>query len=179
MSTRQRASRSSHAHAVTVALALDVALDVVRARDVVQVAVDLRLRRAQPRPVAPLREGERVQVARHVARGARVAVVEPRPAQVRRRSRIVMSLDAVALELDRRGDPPKPAPTITTDSGLVELACGRTAVAGADMRLLPMLALAFSTFARGRVRRRAPRVTRPAAIPSAAPLATPRIVSSP
>ena len=75
-------ARSSHAQEVTVVLGLHQAVDAVRACDVAQVGVDLRLRRAQPRPVAPLREGERVQVTGHVARGARVAVVEPRAAEV-------------------------------------------------------------------------------------------------
>ncbi len=83
---------------------LDVALDVVGARRVEQVLVDLRLRRAQPRPVAALRERERVQVAGHVAGRARVAVVVPRPARRLRALEDRHVVDPVALALDRRGD---------------------------------------------------------------------------
>ncbi len=90
-----RADRLTAAH---------VAHDVVFARDIVQVVVDLSLWRAQPRPVAPLGEGERVQVARHVARRAGVAVVEPRAAQLGRALEDCDLLEAVALELDRGGD---------------------------------------------------------------------------
>ena len=62
------------------------------------------LRRAQPRPVAALGERERVQVARDVARRARVAVVEPGAADLRRAVEDHDVGDAVAAELDRRGD---------------------------------------------------------------------------
>ena len=65
---------------------------------------DLRLRGAQPRPVAALGERERVQVAGDVARRARVAVVEPGAADLRRAVEDHDVGDAVAPELDRRGD---------------------------------------------------------------------------
>src|SRR4051812_16747474 len=42
--------------------------------------------------------------------------------------------------------PPKPAPTIATDSGLVELLCGRT-VAAVDIPCPPVLPAPLSTFA--------------------------------
>src|SRR5207253_8142997 len=74
-----------------------------RARDLAQVVVDLQLRRAQPRPVPPLVEGERVQVARHVARAAGVAVVEPGAPEVRCAVEDRDVAHPVALELDRGG----------------------------------------------------------------------------
>ncbi len=86
-------------------IGLDQAVDSVCARDGVEVGTDLRLRRAQPRPVAPLREGERVQVTGHVARGAGVAVVEPRAAE---RGSLLEDLDVrdpTSAQLDRGGDP--------------------------------------------------------------------------
>ena len=47
-----------------------------------EVALDLALPAEGPRPRGVLREGERVEPARHVARRARVGVVAPRPADV-------------------------------------------------------------------------------------------------
>ena len=72
--------------------------------DLAQVVVDLLLGRAQPRPVAPLGEGERIQVAGNVAGRARVAVVEPRAAEVRAALEDREPLDPMAQQLYRRGD---------------------------------------------------------------------------
>ena len=99
-----------------------VALDVVLAHDVAQVVVDLLLRRAQPRPVAALVVGERVQMAGHIAGAPGVAVVEPGPAQIRRAVEDPQLADPVPLELDRSGDA---AEACTHDQHLWRLACGR------------------------------------------------------
>ena len=123
--------------------------------DVAQVVEDLLLRRAQPRPVAALREGERVQVARHVAGGARVAVVEPRAAEVGRaledrdvrRSRGARSSIAAAIRRSRRRrSAPNPAP------GALAGRC-RLSV---DMLPLQDALQAFSTFAEDRDERPPP-----------------------
>ena len=66
--------------------------------------MDLLLRRAQPRPVAALGEGEGVEVARHVAGRAGVGVVEPGAAEVGRALEDRDVLDAVTAQLDRGGD---------------------------------------------------------------------------
>ena len=65
-----------------------ISVEPVLGDDLVQVAEDVGLGRAQPHPVAALREGERVEVARDVAGGAGVGVVEPRPAEPSAFSRI-------------------------------------------------------------------------------------------
>ncbi len=85
-----------------------------------EVVEDLLLRRAQPRPVAALREGERVQVARDVARRARVGVVEPRPADAGGRVEDRDVREAVRCELDRGGDRRRTRPpTMTTFTSLL------------------------------------------------------------
>ena len=85
--------------------ALDELLDALLAGDLVHVVVDLLLRRAQPRPVAALGEGERVEMAGDVAGGPWVAVVEPRPAQVGRLLEDRDVGDPVPAQLDGGGDP--------------------------------------------------------------------------
>ncbi len=81
------------------------AVDPEVAGDLVEIAEDVGLRGAQPRPVAPLREGERVEVRGDVAGGARVVVVEPGATEVRGGVEDRDIAEAVLLQLDRRGDP--------------------------------------------------------------------------
>ena len=78
------ASSSSQRARRDLGVGHDEVVDAVLAGDPAQVVEDLRLRRAQARPVAALGEGERVQVARDVAGRARVGVVEPGAAQLGR-----------------------------------------------------------------------------------------------
>ena len=85
------------------------AIDPVLAGHVVQVGEDLLLRRAQARPVTALRKRERIQVAGHVAGRARVGVVEPRAAEVGAPLEDRHVVEAVLLQLDRGGQPPKAA----------------------------------------------------------------------
>ena len=83
-------------------------VDAVLVRELADVGEDLVARGAQPRPVAALLERERVQVARDVARRARVVVEQPRAADV------VRAVDeehvVLALQRDRRRDPAEPRP---------------------------------------------------------------------
>ena len=127
---------------MTVVSGPDQAVDAVVAGDLVQVGVDLRLRRAQPRPVAALGVGERVQVARYVAGGAGVAVVEPGTAEVagpargssprgcragaarsRRRSRRSPAPTIDHLQLPRRPARWIRLPLRHADASLVESCC--------------------------------------------------------
>ena len=87
-----------------VAVRDDQAVDPVLADDLVEVGQDVGLERAQPLPVAALGERERVEVARDVAGGAGVGVVEPGAAGAGRLLEDRDVLDPVAAELDRRGD---------------------------------------------------------------------------
>ena len=108
---------------------LDQAVDAVGARHGAQVVVDLALARAQPRPVAALRIGERVEVARDVAGGARIAVVEPGSAELGRLLEDPHVADPVIAQLDGGRDP---AEARTHDEhvqaglrgGLVRRGCG-------------------------------------------------------
>ena len=103
----------------------DQPLDAVLAGDVAQVVVDLALGGAQPAPVAPLGEGEGVEVAGHVAGGAGVAVVEPGAAEVGRLLEDRDVPDAVPRSSMAAAMPPKPAPTIRTRGPLsVVVDCG-------------------------------------------------------
>ncbi len=77
-------------------------------RHLLQIPEDLRLRRAQPRPVPALRERERVQVTRHVAGAARVVVVVPRPADARRPLEHGHVVEPVPAQLDRSGEAAEP-----------------------------------------------------------------------
>src|ERR1700733_2576308 len=86
---------------------LHQAIDLVRTGDLVQVSVDLCLWGAQARPVPALRKRERVQVTWHIARGSRIAVVEPRAAQVGGLLEDRYVGDPVAAQLDRGGDAAK------------------------------------------------------------------------
>jgi hypothetical protein len=92
-----------HVHA-----GLDDLLEPVLGDHLVQVAEDVRLGRAQPLPVAPLGERERVQVARDVTRRARVGVVEPGAAEPVGLLEDAHVRQAVAAQLDRRGDAAEP-----------------------------------------------------------------------
>ena len=87
-----------------LAVRLHEPVDAVVVRDLAQIAKDLVLRRAQARPVLALRERERVQVRRDVASGARVAVVVPGSAELRRGIENRQVVEAVALQLDRGAD---------------------------------------------------------------------------
>ena len=84
--------------------------DAVVAGDPVQVGVDLSLCRAQPRPVASLGIGVGVEVARHVAGRAGVAVEVPGTPEVRCLLEDPDRLDAVATQLDRCADPAEAGP---------------------------------------------------------------------
>ena len=70
----------------------------------VQVSQDLLARREAPAP-APGPERERVQVRRHVAGQARIAVIAPRSAEVIRPVQHDEVVDACLLERDRHADP--------------------------------------------------------------------------
>ena len=84
---------------------LDDVLEALLGDDLAQVGEDVGLGRAQPHPVAALGERERVEVARDVARGARIGVVEPGAAEPVGLLEDRDVRDAVAAQLDRRGDP--------------------------------------------------------------------------
>jgi hypothetical protein len=80
------------------------AIDAVGVRDALDVAQDLALRGTQPRPVPPLRVRVGVEVAWHVAGGARVGVVEPGAAQLGGPVDQRQVPEAVSLQLDRGSD---------------------------------------------------------------------------
>ncbi len=80
----------------------DVRRHAVFVGDAFQVGLDLRLGRAQARPVRVERERERVQVRGHVAGAARVAVVAPGPAETRGALEQHEVVLAALLEPDRR-----------------------------------------------------------------------------
>ena len=84
---------------------LDEPVDAVVARDALRVLEDLVLRRAQARPVAALGERVRVHVARHVAGGARVAVLQPGAADAAVALEDRDVAQPVRLQLDRGGHP--------------------------------------------------------------------------
>ena len=65
------------ARALDLGAGADAVEHAVGARDVLEVGLDLRLRRVAARPARVRRERELVQVRRHVAGGARVGVVVP------------------------------------------------------------------------------------------------------
>jgi hypothetical protein len=70
-----------------------------------EVGVDLRLRAERARPVRVRREAERVELARHVAGGARVGVVAPGAADGRALVDDQEVTQAVLVELDRGAEP--------------------------------------------------------------------------
>ena len=72
--------------------------------DAFQIGLDLRLRRAQARPVGVERERERVQVRGHVAGAPRVAVVAPGPAEPRGALEQHEVVLPALLEPDRRAE---------------------------------------------------------------------------
>ena len=82
----------------------DVAEDVVLPRAMIHVVPDLLLRRPLPRPVGLLLEGEAVGERRHVARGARVRVVAPRPAEAIRLLEDREAVDAELLQTDAEAE---------------------------------------------------------------------------
>ena len=88
----------------------DAPVDPVLAGDVAQVFEDLGLRRAEPQPVAALRERVRVEVARDVAGRARIAVVEPGAAELGRPVEQGDVVEAVGLQLDAGADAAEPGP---------------------------------------------------------------------
>src|SRR3954452_24717660 len=90
--------------------------DAELARGALQVSLDLRLRREARRPVRVGREGERVEVARHVAAAARGVVVPPSPADVGSAFKDDEVGSPGALQLDRRTEAGEPAPD---DDGVV------------------------------------------------------------
>src|SRR5206468_3572673 len=86
------------------------AVDAVVAGNALEVAEDLRLRRAQARPVGALRVAERIEVRGHVARAPGIGVVEPGPADARPPLQDRHVVEAVASELDGGSDPTEAGP---------------------------------------------------------------------
>ena len=88
----------------------DVRADAEPVGDFAQVVLDLGLRRERRRPLRVGREGERVQVRRHVTPAARVRVVPPGAADVVRTLQYDEVVVPGLLEPDRHPDPGEPGP---------------------------------------------------------------------
>ena len=99
---------SSQRHDTTSTPCRTSPIDSEVPRHLLEIPEDLRLRRADPRPVAALRERERVQVTRHVAGAARVVVVVPRPADARRPLEHGHIVEPVPAQLDRSREAAEP-----------------------------------------------------------------------